>query len=40
VLATQSPRVPLATEAGERCFTSPIDQIGLTGILYFLPYFN
>ena len=37
MLATQSPRMPLATGAGERHFTSPIDQIGLTGILYFYP---
>jgi hypothetical protein len=35
VLTTQSPRMPLATETGERCFTSHIDQIGLTGILSF-----
>ena len=37
--ATQSPRIPLATETGECCFTSPIDQIGLTGILYLLYLF-
>ena len=34
MLATQSPCMPLATETGERCFTSPIDQIGLTGIFF------
>ena len=38
MLATQSPRMLLATETGERCFTSSIDQIGLMGILYFTVY--
>ena len=32
MLATQSPRVPLATETGERCFIRPIDQLGVTVI--------
>ena len=36
VLATQSPRKPLAPETGERCFISPIDQLGLTGTLLTL----
>ena len=40
VLASQSPRMPLATETGERCFTSPIDQLGLTGYFTFTFYFN
>ena len=35
VMATETPRMPLATETGERCFTSPIDQMGLTGTLLF-----
>jgi hypothetical protein len=26
----------LATETGERCFISPMDQLGLTGILFLL----
>ena len=36
MLATQSPRLPLATETGERCFTGLIDQLSLTGTLLLL----
>ena len=40
MLATQSPRMPLAEETGERCFLSPIDQLGLTGTLLISPHKN
>ena len=34
MLATQSPRMPLATETGERCFTSPMNSWAQM-VLYF-----
>ena len=40
MLATQSPRMPLATETGERCFTSPKDQLGQKGTLLLLNTFT